>query len=213
MTFQSLADFSQAVHDAMVTNAVTFPSPPVDMVTFQADITALDAAITAWGTVGARGSHADYLALLSARQAILNDLDALGGYVQGVARANFPGSYVDQQNVVLLAAMRSKSDSNRLALWGVVNDFTVLVKQNLLGTGIIHLRWKKPDVPPGALSKPASYNVYVSDDNLTFAFDSNVTSTSFSPTVGSGVHKYFKVAPVSAAGEGGMSSSIGGYGQ
>lgn len=213
LTWQSLNDFCTGVIGAMTTNAVTFPAPPVPLVDFSSDNNDLNAALTAWGAVGNRGSHADYIILLAAAQQVLNDLDAEAGYVQTVARASFPGSYLDQVSTVLLAGMRAKDDSNRLAVWGAVNDFEQLVKPNLLNTGFVHLKWKKPNVSPGAMSRPPAYNVYVSDDNITFTTAGTTSSTSFNPNIGTGVRKYYKVAAVSSAGEGALSSAIVCYGQ
>jgi len=213
MGWQSLHDFCQGVNAQLIAEAVTFPTPPVSTGDFQTDIDALDATIVAWGSVGARGSHADYVNLLGAAQQVINDLDAEAGYVQSVARASFPGSYNDQKSIVLLAAMRVKNDSNRLALWGAVNDFQQLVKPNLLNTGFVHLKWNKPNVPAGAMSKPPAYNVYISDDNITYTSAGTTSATYFNVNIGTGTPKYFKVAPVSAAGEGAPSSAIQAYGQ
>lgn len=210
MSFQTLANFAQAVHDAL--SAPIFANPPVTLVQLQTDIDAMQAAINAWGTILNRGSHADYITLLAATQTVSIDLASLGGFVQTIARNSSPGDYNAQKTVVLLAAMRVKDDANRLALWGPVNNFRPLIKQNLQGTGIVQLKWDKPNVVPGANSRPPTYNVYSSTDNLTFNFLASTSSTTYLDNIGTGNSKYYKIAPVSAAGVGGMSPSIQAFG-
>lgn len=213
MSFQTLADFCQTMHDALVANAVTFPAPPVATATFQTNITTFQNAIIAWGAPGARGSHANHIAVLAARQQVLDDATSEASYVQAVARAIAPGNVNDQKATILLGGCRVKNDSNQLQPWGQVNNFRQLVKQNMLGTGNIVLRWSKPNVVPGANSKPNAYNVYVSDDDITYTWAAATSSTTFILNAGQGILKYFKIAPVSAQGQGATSASLQCYGQ
>lgn len=213
MSFQTLADFAQTMHDALVANAVTFPAPPLAVGTFQTNITAFQTAINAWGAPGARGAHANHIAVLAARQQTIDDCTSEGAYVQAVARATAPGNVNDQKSIILLGGCRVKNDSNQLQPWGQVNDFRQLVKQNMLGTGNIVLRWAKPNVVPGAMSKPPAYNVFISDDGITWTFEASTSSTTFTKNVGQGVLKHFQVAPVSAQGQGATSAGLQCYGQ
>lgn len=213
MALQTLADFCQTMHDALVANAVTFPALPVAAATFQNNITAFQNSINAWGAPGARGSHANYVAVLAARQQVLDDATSEASYVQAIARAISPGNVNDQKATILLGGCRVKNDSNQLQPWGQVNNFRQLVKQNMLGTGNIVLRWKKPNVVPGANSKPNAYNIYVSDDNVTFTWIATTSSTTYIQNVGQGTLKYFQIAPVSAQGQGALSASLQCYGQ
>lgn len=211
--WQSIADFCSAVIAAMTTNAVVFPAPPYPLASFTVDVADFQSNIDAWGALGNRGSHADWVNVVASSIQCLNDLEAEAGYVQAIARGSFPGNYASQVATVLLAAMRAKDDSNRLAAWGVVNAFEQLIKPSLQNTGNVYLRWKKPNVLPGAMSKPPAYNVYISPDNITYTFLGATSSTFFVDHPGTGNMKYYKVAPVSSAGEGALSTAIQGYGQ
>lgn len=216
MSFQTLADFCQTIHDALVTNAGTFTAPPVAVGTFQTNITAYQNAITAWGGPGARGSHAAYITLLATRQQVIDDATSEGSYVQAVARANAPGNVNDQKSIILLGGCRVKNESNQLQPWGQVNDWRQLVKQNMLGTGNIVLRWSKPNVVPGAMSKPNAYNIYASNDDGDsdpYVWIGATSSTTFTQNVGQGTLKWYKVAPVSAQGQGATSAGLQCFGQ
>ena len=66
MSFQSQADFLAAVIIGLTGN-LTFPTPPVSLVDLGTAHDAFQDAIDAWGIVGNRGSHAQYVTLLAAQ--------------------------------------------------------------------------------------------------------------------------------------------------
>src|SRR5947208_12396781 len=82
LNFTALAGFAQTIHDGYVTHAADFPAPNPLMPAFHDDIDAHNAAIARWGVKGNRGSHTDYLELLSTTRVIANDLRMLSLYAQ-----------------------------------------------------------------------------------------------------------------------------------
>ena len=214
MSFQSLADFVAAVILGL-TGSVTFPTPPVSLVDLGTHHDTLQDAIDAWGIVGNRGSHAQYVALLSAAQQCIVDMTATAGYVQTTSRTAFPGSISDQTAAVLSAGMRAKNPSNALPTWGAAQNLRQLLKQNLQGSGYILLKWAKPLVLPGAESKPPAYNVYsAATPTDPFLFIATVSTTSYLDTLaGLGVQKYYTIRAVGASGLGVETAAILGIGQ
>src|SRR5437016_1099581 len=80
ISYKDLKDNSQKVHDGYVSLVLDYPAPTPTMLIFQADITALGAAITAWGPQGARGSHEQHLILISAAEKVRADYRQLAMY-------------------------------------------------------------------------------------------------------------------------------------
>src|SRR5438874_516243 len=80
--FLSLADFAQIIHNGFVAQVADYATPPFTMLAFQTDIDTLRTAKEKWGTKGNRGSHSDYLALVSADTVVRDDLRQLAAYPQ-----------------------------------------------------------------------------------------------------------------------------------
>ena len=76
---------AQGVHDKLMANVVTFPTPVPTMVTFQTHVDALAAANAA---VDANGGKADHLAKSKALQVVKADLKTLVAYVQATSNGN-----------------------------------------------------------------------------------------------------------------------------
>lgn len=209
MGFQALITFANGVVAAMTAASSTFVTPSPDLADITTAADDMQIALDDWGLPGARGSRLQYTNLLSARLILRNLLEQEAGYVQNIARSTAP-AYDDQKVIVLSAGMRAKDASNSLAAYGPVQAGRQLVFQRLLGTGKVHLRWKKPLVLPGANSKPPFYNVQVYTgaqlNQLLLTFQS--TKTFAEIQLGSGQQGRVVINPVSAAGVGASSSSI-----
>ncbi len=98
-----------SVHDAMAQSSTTFPSPPMTLTTFSADIAALVTAQTAAKTraVGAVATRDEKL------QVVVTDLHQLKAYVQQIANANTAHADVIAQAAAMTlrkATAPSKSD-------------------------------------------------------------------------------------------------------
>lgn len=81
LSFQGLVDYARIIIAALTGNALyAAPNPTlIDMGTSADDC---QAAITAWGPVGNRGSHAQYVALVLAANALKQNLVQLAEYCQ-----------------------------------------------------------------------------------------------------------------------------------
>lgn len=202
-----------ATHDAMVTAAATFPTPPVSMVNFLNDIQAFQAAKQALGVKGTRGSMAATITLRSTRRVVTDDLAALAGYVQAVARQSAPNQNIwVQYGLVQLARFalkgqrRTPSIGNRTlsAPQAVRSAFS---KKNNLA-GYTHIRWNK-------VKGAAAYNVFnqkIVNNVLTNEFTTTVTKTRFSENVGNGRFATYVIQPVDKFGTtGGLSSPLLAY--
>src|SRR5215210_5817916 len=79
-----LAAPAQMIHDKMLENAVTFPTPPVTMVALQASIADYLLKLTARES----GARSDTVAFNVARHELESDLADNGGYVNTVAKGS-----------------------------------------------------------------------------------------------------------------------------
>lgn len=212
MSYQTLLNFSENVVAQMTAAIATFATPTPALATITTANTNLQARITAWGNEGNRGSHADLIALRSARDEVRNLLEQEAGYVQGVARSLAPLA-VDQKDIILSAGMRPKDDSQILPAPNPPQNARQLVKQNLLGTLQIALKWAKPLTLPGSNSKPPFYYLQSSDDNVVWNTIATVTKTSALVQMPTNATVYFRVIAVNATGQSGPSVTIVGIPQ
>jgi hypothetical protein len=105
------------------------------MSVFQSDIDVLDACISAWGVKGNRGSHADYLALLAARNVIRNDLRMLALYAQNTKPDNVL-SWAD-------LGFKNKRPKSKPQPLQMVQNFHHFISRSVPAPGI-KLKWNKP---------------------------------------------------------------------
>jgi hypothetical protein len=135
MGFDALRSFAQTIHDGFIAEVLLFPAPNPTMIIFQNDIDALSDAITAWGPPGARGSHADHVALLDAADVVRNDLRMLADYAQ-VTKPDNPASW----GAVGFPIKRTKSVPQPLQM---VQELRNFVSRDI-PAGFIRLKWKRP---------------------------------------------------------------------
>lgn len=197
---------AQSVHDAMVAAAATFTTPPVTMLNFQAHIDDFQAAKQALGVKGTRGSMADTNAMYATRKAVIDDLNALTGYVQAIARAAAPADDIWAQYGLIALARFAKKHQRRTPLklnrvlpaptW-VRNAFS---KKNNI-PGYSRIRWNK-------VAGAAGYAVYGRVIN-NLEFIATVTSTTYSEFIGLGNNKIYVIQPIDKFGTiGGLSAPI-----
>lgn len=201
MDYQTLANFATNASAAMLAAIATFATPVPALADIDAAVVTLQANINLWGGVGNRGSHADLVNLRASRNALRSLLEQEANYVENIARTSSP-LFADQAAVILSAGMRVKDVSNSLPLYGPPQKARQLVRQALLGSGKIFLKWAKPLVLPGANSKPAFYIVQRGTPSPAPAFATigSVTKTSFTDQSTSGQQFVYQVLAVSAAG-------------
>src|SRR4051812_17572002 len=80
LPYAALLLLAQTVHNGFVLLVADYATPNPAMLIFQGHITALSAAITAWGPKESRGSHAQHLALIAAANVVRDDLRMLAAY-------------------------------------------------------------------------------------------------------------------------------------
>lgn len=131
----ALALYAASIVTAMTTNVATFPTPPVALATITTNVTALYAAIAAWGVVGARGSHADLIALRNAVKVVQVNLQVTAAYVNQVAVGFGP--------TVALSGFTGTNPHTVIGVLGAPQDFRQLVSLRTLNGEVI-LKWKKP---------------------------------------------------------------------
>lgn len=199
LTFQQLHDFAIDIFNGMTAAAVTYPTPVPILATLTADTTALQTAITNWGVVGARGSHADYLALLAAAQVVKLDLVSLANYCENTTP--YSGADFTSANWPLRDA---NTPQGILQKPQAVHQFISPQVQ----IGDIKISWTKPN-GLNSSGNVKSYNVYRSLDSnpANKIFVATVTKTTFTdtPTVPFQPKLYYWVEGVNTNGAGVLS--------
>jgi len=133
--FTGLSGFAETIHGGFIKHAADYGSPNPSMIVFGNDINKFKGAISAWGVVGNRGSHKDYLDLLAARNIIRNDLRLLKLHAQNKR----PGDIISWTEVGFKIS-RPKSKPQPLPM---VQNFRHLITRSVPAPGI-KLKWKKP---------------------------------------------------------------------
>jgi len=174
---------------------------------------ALDNAITAWGPVGARGSHSDLMILRSASLTLYNLLVQEAGYVLNTVIA-FGGDYSIQSSNLILSGFGVKNPPTPQGLLGVPQNLHQWFK-NSISIYHVGLRWKKPL----NLTSPGNVKEYIiyrgNQDGFTNPTTSKIASstrTSFidkNPIVGgSSPTSFYWITAVNTAGEGAPTASL-----
>ena len=135
VSYETLSTKAQAVHDGLVVNVADYPAPNPTMPDFQTDIDSLNAAIVAWGPVGARGSHAQHLALVAMANIVKNDYRMLAAYAMNTMPNN-PDSWV-------AAGFAVKGVRTAPQPLQVVQNFHRFISRTIV-EGTIKLKWKRP---------------------------------------------------------------------
>jgi hypothetical protein len=135
LTYAALAVLAQAVHDGFVLLVAIYALPNPTMVNFQTHIDALNAAILAWGPKGARGSHAQHMALIAAANIVRNDLRQLAAYAMNTTPD-------DPDSWVLLGFSVKRPKTAPVRLQAVQNLHNFISRDLVAGT--IKLKWKRP---------------------------------------------------------------------
>lgn len=191
----------------MLTNSSYFPSPTPDMGVFGSNNLALTNAIAIWGPVGARGSHADHIALLAANAIVYNDLVTLAAYVQSLTDLSQP--YTTQATFITLSGFGVKNLPTPQGLLGVPQNFHQVFSNNV-DSHTPWLDWKKPT----GLTSPnnvASYEVFRSLLNtqpiLSIATTTETKFIDTDPTL-VGQIWYYWIQAINDAGRGAPTASL-----
>ncbi len=188
----ALESFTTALITNLTGNAFyATPNPP--LATIQTDLTAFSNKVTAWGSVGNRGSHQTHVELLTARATLMIDLTALANYCEITTPYN--------ETAFVSCGWEIKNPKSLTGPLPAVQNLRQFLSKTI-SYGQVKLRWKRPlDTAYGVVN---AYNVYRNTVSTfsTAALVATVTKTSI---IQSGLTLntyYFWVVPVGASGAG-----------
>lgn len=206
--YQGVADLANSIF-ANMTGNLNFPSPLPTLINFQAAITALEAAITAWGTVGNRGSHAQLMAVRTASNAVYAMIVQLAGYVMSCV--NPLASYADQASFITTSGFSVKNTGTPQGVLEVVQNLHQVFAANI-PIHSVKLDWKKPL----NLKSPGNVKAYQIARNTTGAnpvfadIIGSTTKTNYldKNPAQSGTPSYYFIAACNDAGNGPWTNAL-----
>lgn len=151
--FTGIAALASTVILGISTHPLNFPAPVPPLATLIADLASLNAAITAWGTVGNRGSHADWLALVAAATLMRNDLLTEGAYVESLV--NPADNYLAQSAFIVTSGFSVKNLPSPQGVLGPPQNLHRFMS-NTINENDCKLKWKSPL----GLTSPGNVKVY-----------------------------------------------------
>jgi len=182
--------------DTLITNMTAnafyvTPNPP--LATIQTDLTTFTDKVTAWGSVGNRGSHQTHVELLAARAVLENDLTALANYCETTTPYN--------ESAFVSAGWEIKNAKTLIGPLPPVQNLRQFLSRTV-SYGQVKLRWKRPlNTPFGVVN---AYNVY-RNTTSNFSTASLVATVTKTEIIESGLTLttyYYWVVPIGAAGAG-----------
>lgn len=199
--FQAILDLGRFVVTSMTGNA-NFPTPVPTLVSVTAELDTLETCIDNWGEVGNRGSHAQYLALVSAAQTTFDTLLILMDYVENTAAGDEPA--------LISSGYPLKNAPSPQGVLGAPQDGRQLF-QPTVPLSTPKIKWEKPL----GVTSPGNVKGYKIFRNETGVFDPDdligmSTKTSFIDTTAEPAKNYtYFVAAYNTAGNGVPSAAIG----
>lgn len=198
--FQLLIDLCRNVVTHMTGNPnFATPTPTLASVTTQTDAT--EVALNAWGPEGNRGSHADYVALVAAAQALYNLISAEASYVQTTSGGD--------PDIIMSSGFSIKNAGSPQGPLGVPQDIQQMFS-NTISIYTPKLKWKKP-IGLTSPNNVKSYEIFRSGTPVftnAVLLDS-VTKTSFVDTTAAhGNVYYYFVRGINAAGAGAETAAL-----
>jgi hypothetical protein len=124
-----------------MTGNLNFPAPAPTLASIQSAVTALSNAITAWGTVGNRGTHQDLVNLRNASLALLKLLQQEAAYVQNLVDPN--ADELTQSAFILSSGFSIRQLPSPQGVLNPPQDLRQFFKPNI-NIRFVALRWKKP---------------------------------------------------------------------
>jgi hypothetical protein len=209
LAFQSIAIFANNVIFAMSSppGSINFPAPHPTLGSLTAAFNALVGAITTWGPVGNRGSHADYLDLKLKADICRDLLYQLASYVQNMTDPST--TYAAQAVFISTSGFNVKNLPVPQGLLGMPEDFHQEFN-NSIDPHQPFLQWKKPL----ALTSPnnvKSYEVFRSPFNVQPTVSiATVTASRFvdsDPSIINSI-QYYWVCAVNDVGRGAFTASL-----
>ena len=183
-----------------------FINPQPSLATLQAATIEMRDAITQWGTIGHRGSHADRVNLTGKAMKLHGLLTALGAWCMSTVDPEM--QYGDQAAILLSSGFPLRKQRAPQGMLAAPEKFRQLIQKNL-SLQQVKLKWAKP-LMVAVSNNVKSYKIYrsASPDFDTAANIDLVQATSYIDQPGAGVWYYWVVA-VNNKGDGVKSEMIG----
>lgn len=141
LNYKKTLSLAQTVHAMMLANVGSFPTPFPTLVTFLADIAALQSAIGSLGTKTNKASKSQVIATQNASLIVHDDLVALASYVTNVIRSN--NVPVFQKLLITLSGYAAKKKKAKVPTVQFVRNLQQ-VNNKKFPPAMAHVRWKKP---------------------------------------------------------------------
>lgn len=204
--YQALADLGNRVF-ANMTGNVNFTTPLPILASIQTAFTDVQAAITQWGPVGNRGSHADLLNLRDKCQILRNLLLAEANYVTQTAAIAAGNDYTLMATIIGTSGFGVKNSPLPQGLLGAPQNLHQMF-ENSISIHTPKLKWKKPIL----LTSPNNVKSYqvirsLTNDVLAGVVIATTTKTSYIDlTTAIATIYYYFVKGVNTAGPGAESN-------
>ena len=196
--YQALASFAGNVVATMTTNIALYPIPLPSLAGITGFQNTLQLAITAWGPVHARTTHANLLAVRSAAFTLYTALVSLAGYVQNIIDPT--KSYADQAADIALSGYSVKNSPTPQGFLNTAENVHQVFASNV-SLYFPKLAWKKPL----GLNSPGNVKGWQISRSLQGAGPIIVIGTSTrcrftDNTAVKGAQYYYYIAGINAAG-------------
>lgn len=162
--YSALSAFAAFVISSLTTNVAFYATPAPSVIALTAQLALLDAAISAWGVVGGRGSHVQLMALRSAAFTMRNMLVQELGYVMNTVIAA-GGDYATQASNVVLSGFGVKNPGTPQGLLNQPENLHQFFK-NSISIYHVGLKWN----PPIGVTSPGNVHNYQIYRGLTNSF-------------------------------------------
>jgi len=206
--YTALADLGNRVFVSLTGNP-TYATPNPSLASLSAQTTLVEAAITAWGPVGNRGSHAQLLDLRNKCLTLRNMLVAEAQYVTNTAAVAAGNDYVLMATLISTSGFDVKNSPSPQGALAAPQNFHQMFSATI-SIYTPKLKWKKP-IGLKSTNNVKMYHVYrnVTNDIHTATILAETTKTSYIDTAAApATIYYYWCYAVNNQGEGAVSSNL-----
>lgn len=200
--YEGLVNLANRVFTSMTGNA-NYATPAPTLLALQTATTDVENAISVWGPVGNRGSHADLVDLRSKATTLYNLLLAEAQYVQTTAQVAAGNNYPDMAAIILTSGFAVKNPPTPQGLLGAPQNLHRMFSDSV-SLYTPKLKWKKP-IGLHSPNNVKSYQILRNGMNniLTAVVVGTSTKTDFiDTTAAAGQVYYYWVKGVNSEGAG-----------
>ena len=194
LSYSQVLALANSVFAGLTAALGVYTTPFPTLASLTTAITALDAAITAWGPPGNRGSHAQHVALLDARATVELILTQLANYCMDTTP-------YDEVNLAT-TGFEIKSVRTPQGVLEMVQNFHNFISRQL-NPSEVKLKWKKP-LNVAVNGNVKAYKIYraATADFSTAEIIKTSTKTSYIDTPPAGAMAFNWIVAVNSAGDG-----------